>query len=121
MSAPESETLKAIEGYLANKADKGDELARNLHRMLLNLGQSKRLFVVEANDGGTAIQEFPSETARLEYLAGQDDAFNDFYCLDVSAVSGDVDEIRLAETGSDATLALNELQDRPTQTPRASA
>lgn len=106
-STDKSETFKAIEGYLANKADNGDELARGLHSMLTSVMETSSLHVLSMSDSGAEVSSFKSEPERLAFLAEQSDVVDDFYCIDAS-IDGEID----ANTANVGPYALEDLVDQ---------
>ncbi|WP_157077151.1 hypothetical protein [Curvibacter delicatus] len=54
-------TLKAIEGYLANKADKGDEVATGLHKLLKPLLNPRQLISELRSEGYAVVLFSPDE------------------------------------------------------------
>lgn len=70
--------------------------------------EKPRLYVLGLSDMGTQAHPFGTHPERLEFLAKQDDCFDDWYTLDVHP---DTVDFCLAVVGSDAQEQLDELED----------
>lgn len=102
-----NELLKSIEGYLANKAEKGDELAAGLHGMLLEAIERPTYHLLTIDDSGVEIKDYESEQARLEAIVDHGNtSFSEAICIDKTGL-----EITDVFTAPDAESAAEELTD----------
>lgn len=102
-----NELLTSIEGYLANKSEKGDDLAAGLHRMLLETIERPTYHLLTIDDSGVEIKDYESEQARLEAIVEHGNTpFSEVICIEKIGL-----EITEVFTAPDAESAAEELTD----------